>query len=555
MKASKAPEQVSLTPEQAEALQARLQSSSLPAEDIKLMGGLISFSLWLQQQLNLAKLSIQRLKRLFGISTEKKKPKKPELDDAQTTIEPQSAANDAQANKKPNNKGTKRDSDKNHGRYGAKDYSGCETVALKHETLQAGANCPDCAEEGAKGKLSSLKPGILIRLQGNPLITGTRYYIEKLRCHLCGKQYTADVPPKIAKQPKYAPSCYSTLAIGHYEMGLPFYRIECWQRFSNVPLADATQWDKMQALSNTVRPVYQVLELTAAEGKLLHYDDTPNKILSHIKDYQTGAATRKGVYTSVVISRHVAYDIYLFYTSQRYAAENIKPLLEQRQTSETLITMSDASSNNIPKAVDETLLARWILCFCLSHGRRKFYEIYDFFEPECQFVLEQISEVYRHDAHCKAQKMDAGARLSYHQQHSAPLMDALRIWLNNKILYKAVEPNSGLGQAINYMLKHWEALTQFLHHPGAPIDNNLSERAIKVMIRYRKNSLFFKTGNGASVGDCIMSIIHTAVRNGINPFDYLNALQNHAADVAAKPEAWLPWCYQQRLQLTDQLAA
>ena len=256
-----------------------------------------------------------------------------------------------------------------------------------------------------------------------------------------------------------------------------------------------------------------------------------------------------------MISRSLPHDIYLFYTSQRYAAENIKPLLEQRQTTDNLITMSDASPNNIPKEMNETLLARWILCFCLLHGRRKFYEIYDFFESECQFVLEQISEVYRHEAHCKAQRMCAEDRLAYHQKHSEPLMNGLRIWLNNKILYEVVEPNSGLGQAINYMLRHWEALTQFLRHPGAPIDNNLSERAIKVMIRYRKNSLFFKTGNGASVGDCIMSIIHTAERNGINPFDYLNALQRHASDVLANPEAWLPWHYQQQLQSLTELAA
>ncbi len=142
------------------------------------------------------------------------------------------------------------------------------------------------------------------------------------------------------------------------------------------------------------------------------------------------------------------------------------------------------------------------------------------------------------------------------QKHSAPLMAALHIWLNNQLLYEEVESNSGLGQAIRYMLKYWDALTRFLHHPGTPIDNNLCEQMIKVMIRYRKNSFFFKTINGAKVGDCLMSVIHTAARNGINPFDYLNALQEHAADVAKQPEVWLPWNYQHRLsQLGYEMAA
>jgi len=218
--------------------------------------------------------------------------------------------------------------------------------------------------------------------------------------------------------------------------------------------------------------------------------------------------------------------------------------------------MSDASPNNLPKDIDETLLARWILCFCLVHGRRKFHEIVDFPTPECRFVLDQISQVYKHEATCKAQGLDATARLAYHKKHSAPLMAALWVWLNNKLLYEEVEASSGLGQAIRYMLKYWDALTRFLHHAGAPIDNNLCEQMIKVMIRYRKNSFFFKTIVGAKVGDCLMSVIHTAARNGVNPFDYLNALQEYATDVAAEPAAWLPWNYQRRLsQLSCDLAA
>ena len=66
-------------------------------------------------------------------------------------------------------------------------------------------------------------------------------------------------------------------------------------------------------------------------------------------------------------------------------------------------------------------------------------------------------------------------------------------------------PNSGLGKAINYLLKHWKKLTLFLKHPGVPIDNNIVERALKKAILNRKNALFYKTLNGARVGDLFMS--------------------------------------------------
>ena len=106
-----------------------------------------------------------------------------------------------------------------------------------------------------------------------------------------------------------------------------------------------------------------------------------------------------------------------------------------------------------------------------------------------------------------------------------------------------VEPNSGLGQAITYMQNHWEKLTLFLRVPGAPLDNNLCERALKKAILHRKNSLFYRTLNGAQVGDLFMSLIHTAELHQVEPFDYLVALQRHDAAVALDPAAWMPWNY------------
>ena len=95
------------------------------------------------------------------------------------------------------------------------------------------------------------------------------------------------------------------------------------------------------------------------------------------------------------------------------------------------------------------------------------------------------------------------------------------------------------------MQKRWEALTLFLRVPGAPLDNNICERALKKAILHRKNALFYKTLNGARVGDIFMSLIHTAELNGANVFDYLVALQRHAEGRSAeRPEQWMPWNYQ-----------
>ena len=123
------------------------------------------------------------------------------------------------------------------------------------------------------------------------------------------------------------------------------------------------------------------------------------------------------------------------------------------------------------------------------------------------------------------------------------MMDNLHAWLKRQFADKLVEPNSALGDAINYLLKRWEPLTLFLHKAGAPLDNNLCERALKKAILHRKNSMFYKTRNGARVGDMYMSLIYTCELSGVSAFDYLNQLQLNTADVATCSDRWLPWNY------------
>jgi hypothetical protein len=163
-------------------------------------------------------------------------------------------------------------------------------------------------------------------------------------------------------------------------------------------------------------------------------------------------------------------------------------------------------------------------------------------------VLEALSQVYHHDALAQQQGLSSDERLLLHQQHSAPVMDKLHQWLKAQLDDRKVEPNSGLGQAITYMLNHWQRLTLFLRQAGAPVDNNLCERALKKAILHRKNSLFYLTENGAELGDHFMSLIHTAELCGANPFEYLTQLQRHADELKKNPSQWMPWNYRDALE-------
>ncbi len=165
-------------------------------------------------------------------------------------------------------------------------------------------------------------------------------------------------------------------------------------------------------------------------------------------------------------------------------------------------------------------------------------------------MIEVLARVYTNDAHCRDQKMGALERLPYHQTHSGPEMQALQGWMNAQLDQRLAELNSALGQGLRYFLKHWDKLTLFLRKAGAPLDNNLCERALKRSILHRKNSMFYKTTKGAEVGDIYMSLIHTCELCKVNAFEYLQALQANVDKVKAGAAKWLPWNYRVQLALS-----
>ena len=238
------------------------------------------------------------------------------------------------------------------------------------------------------------------------------------------------------------------------------------------------------------------------------------------------------------------HQIALFITGPQHAGENMTDLLLKRaQGLPAMVGMADALACNRPKVPPGV---EFLMANCLTHGRRQFVDILESFPEECRHVIEQLGLVYLHDHQAAEQSLSKEERLSFHQQNSGPVMDELKKWMEAQFANEKTdktEPNSGLGKAINYFLKRWDRLTLFLRHPGAPLDSNVVERALKKAILHRKNALFYKTEHGAQVGDLFMSIIHTCELNKVNSFEYMHQLLLHVPEVQANPAAWLPWNY------------
>jgi transposase len=436
--------------------------------------------------------------------------------------------------KTPKEPGGKRAPAPGHGRNGAAAYRGAQKVQVPHESLQAGDPCPD-AECGGK-VYAQRDPGVLVRIKGQAPIAATVYELEKLRCHLCGKVFTAAVPED-AGEKKYDESAASMMAVLRYGSGFPWNRLEDLEQNLGIPLPAATQCQIMAESAVPLQPALEELIRQAACGEVVHNDDTSMRVLSLDRDADL-SADRTGVFTSGIVWIAGERRIALFFTGCKHAGENLAAMLTQRTEGlSPPIQMCDALSRNVPK-LDATLLAN-----CNAHSRRNFVKVTPSFPAECRFVLESLGEVYGYDKQARVRGLSPDERLGFHQEHSGPAMEQLHSWANAQLEERKVEPNSGLGQAISYLLRHWEKLTLFLRVAGAPIDNNLVERALKKAILHRKNSLFYKTRKGARMGDLFMSLIHTCELNGVNPFDYLTALLRHAEELKQNPSAWMPWNY------------
>jgi transposase len=233
------------------------------------------------------------------------------------------------------------------------------------------------------------------------------------------------------------------IALLKYGTGVPFKRLERVESQLEIPLP-TTQWGLMAAAAKQLRPVLQELIRQAAQGRVLHNDDTGMRILRLAREPDD---QRTGIFTSGIVSLVGPWRIALFFTGPKHAGENIAEVLKQRARElPALIQMCDALSRNTPKLKGVKVL----VANCLAHGRRQVVEVAENFPQECQHIRESLGKVYQNDALARRQKLSPEERLRFHHQHSGPVMKELQEWMNAQLAEHKTEPNSGLGKAISY---------------------------------------------------------------------------------------------------------
>jgi transposase len=474
-------QRLALRREELVAILERAKTAPLGQPDFETLLGAVDTLAFVTQELEAKGASLQRLRNmLFGSPTEK----------TEKIFDDEKGANADPVTKPAEGKTESKEKAPGHGRNGAASYTGAKKKPVAHPSLKKRDRCPECK----KGKVYPMaEPATLVRIFGMAPLDATVYELERLRCNLCGEIFTAPTPEGVGKE-KYDDSAAAMIGSLKYGAGLPFHRLERLQRGMGIPLPAATQWEIVEGAAEKLETAFEELIHQAAQGRVLHNDDTTARILEWMTpddqdaddeaealgaprdgpDNDAKKKERTGVYTSGIVSVADDHRVALFFTGHQHAGENLADVLSRRSKAlSDPIQMCDALTANTSPAM-ATILAN-----CLSHGRRQFVDIANNFPEACRHVLESLREVYRNDEIAKKRAMTDEERLAFHQAESGPPMQALEAWMQKQLDEHLVEPHSGLGKAIRYMQRHWEKLTLFLRKSGAPLDNNVCERSLK----------------------------------------------------------------------------
>jgi len=557
MARNKAPPFLDIDRQQLEQMLERAEKA-MPSEDFALIKALASQLDRLTSELKRKNSSIRRIRKLFGIQCSEKTRDVLPRDDEQSSTDAAAQDNGPGNNAADNNVPTPTDEPtpdakvsadkakpKGHGRLGASDYPKAQHIPVAHDTLRAGGPCPRC-----QGKLYHLKePSPTVRIVGDAPLQATVYDSDRLRCGTCQHVFTARVSEQ-AQGPKYDETAAAMLGLLHYGIGTPLNAIEALQGNLQTPVPSSTQWDVLNVSVEMLQPVCDELVRGCAQANVLHLDDSSVRILELMGKRREALVAceklnepdRTGLFTTAIIGILEHGPIITFFSGRKHAGENFDNLLDLRDPAlPPPIMMSDALSRNVPKRHPV------IEANCMSHARRGIVDEANNYPQMCGVLLESLGLVYKFDAEFKQSGVSHEERLQAHRLESGPIMDELHDWMSAAIDEKHVEPNSGMGEALNYFLKRWEKLTLFLRVPGAPLDNNLAERVLKMAIKLRKTAMFYRSEKGARTGDTYMTLIHNAIAYGVNPYDYLTALLRNHKSVAESPADWLPWTWEDSL--------
>jgi len=322
---------------------------------------------------------------------------------------------------------------------------------------------------------------------------------KKYRCSCNGCIETAPAPPKVIPGSRYSPEFAVEVAIGKYLDHLPLERQCRIMRREGLQIDSQTLWDQLNGLARLLKLTRDALGDRVLASPLIHADETSWRFMEK-------AANSKWWVWATACSDAVVYRILDSRSAE--AAAKVLPGYHG-------IVMADGYGAYDALSRDGP---GFTLAHCWAHVRRKFIENENNFPKACAEILDLIGKLYEVEQQVPGTTEESlRFRAELREKQSRPLVRAIYDWM----LAQAPLPQSGLGQAIQYMAGMWAGLTRFLEDPRIPLDNNHAERGLRGVVLGRKNHYGSRSKRGTEVAALFYSLLESAKLAGVEPKSYL----------------------------------
>jgi transposase len=338
--------------------------------------------------------------------------------------------------------------------------------------------------------------------------------------------HTATKPSQPLEKSLAGPSLLAQVIVAKFSDHLPLHRQAKMYARSGVALSEQTMGDWLRSCAELLSGLYEELKSAVLASKVVGTDDTA--VAVRIKGLDHTKSSRIWPYVG---ERLVAYD----FTLDRSRAGPEAFLREYRGFLQAdAYPVYDAFFKNKRRGLTEV--------GCLAHARRHVYEALET-DSRLQGVLHWIAKLYAVEKHGRECGALGGAVLTaLRAKFSKPIVKRLRKALEH--LRDEMLPKSAAGKAVNYLLRHWTALTRFASDGDVPIDNNRTERAIRPWAIGRNNWTFFGSPRGGKTAAVLMSFVSSCKLQGVDPYewfcDVLTRIADHPQSRLAEllPDRW-----------------
>lgn len=327
---------------------------------------------------------------------------------------------------------------------------------------------------------------------------------------------TAKLPPGAVEGGHYEPSVHARVSVSRCMDSMPFYRQEKQLAREGLQIARSTICTLFHRTAECLQPLYDHLRARVCEDKYLHADETTlpvQRTARALRGEKRGACKRGWIWT-VLSSRGVVY----LYADSRAG-----------EVGEELVGDSEGTlSVDAYSGYNGVCAGRRVRVGCWGHARRKLFNALSSSKEEATYALGKVRELYRVEYEAADEEiLGTAAHLAKRQAKSKPVVDELIEWAKKQ--QDQHLPKGPLGSALGYLIRQEQALRRFLDDPLLPLDNNIAERALRIIAVGRKNCLFAGHDDAAQNLAIVQTLVSTCQLHEVNPEAYI-------ADVLARTQ-------------------